>query len=74
MPHTYSKTPVLLLPLLLMSLPPLSGLQTCAGLFYCFSLYSAAVKAAFGFDQAQIQVSTCLPTTVDVAVYPDTVW
>ena len=31
-------------------------LQTCAGLFYCFSLYSPAVKAAFDFDQAQIQV------------------
>ncbi|WIA44541.1 hypothetical protein OEZ86_007275 [Tetradesmus obliquus] len=30
-------------------------IQTCAGLFYCFSLYSPAIKAAFDFDQAQIQ-------------------
>jgi hypothetical protein len=36
-------------------------LQTCAGLFYCFSLYSPAIKAAFGFDQAQIQVGLCQP-------------
>jgi hypothetical protein len=43
---------------LLLLTPPL--LQTCAGLFYCFSLYSPAIKAAFGFDQAQIQVSLCL--------------
>lgn len=29
--------------------------QTCAGLFYCFSVYAPAIKQRFGLHQTQIQ-------------------
>ncbi len=39
-------------------------MQTCGGLFYCFPLYSSALKHVWGLSQSQVQPGWCAGAAV----------